>query len=159
VLAALRALQDKIRRLECERTQAFDECQQLKSQLKSLEIETEHSKQREMLSSQRHSQESRVAYERLLTEKTELEDRLCKAEERNNKIQLSAEDLQIKIRVLEDEKQVSTLNLRDNESKLKFVEETIERLQQREKGLNCMRLRYIYQILTDYICFHQNFTF
>ena len=38
VLAALRALQDKIRRLETERTQALDESSQLRLQLKNFEI-------------------------------------------------------------------------------------------------------------------------
>jgi septal ring factor EnvC (AmiA/AmiB activator) len=40
VLAALRALQDKIRRLESERALALDENAQLRHQIKNQEIET-----------------------------------------------------------------------------------------------------------------------
>ena len=49
VLAALRALQDKIRRLDSEKTSAIDECNQLKAQIKSMEIDHEHMKQRDAL--------------------------------------------------------------------------------------------------------------
>ena len=135
VLAALRALQDKIRRLESERNQVTSECQQLRIQLRELEIDTEHTKQKEILNVSKHTQESRVAYERLVTEKTELETRLLKVEERNAKFQATADEMQMKMRSLEDDRERATMNLRDAESKLRMTEEGTHCIKEREKEL------------------------
>eukprot|EP01035_Chromulina_nebulosa_P031574 gene31574-42102_t len=97
VLAALRALQDKIRRLEAERAQAVEESSQLKHQLKLQEIEFDHSRQKESLSSQKVLQEAKNSFEKVFTEKTDLEVRLSK------------------IRLLEDEKHAISSKLRDFE--------------------------------------------
>ena len=53
VLAALRALQGKIQRLEAEKLSAQDECKHLKSQIRAQEVEAEHIKQRDVLNNQR----------------------------------------------------------------------------------------------------------
>jgi chromosome segregation ATPase len=76
VLAALRALQDKIRRLESEKAQALDDAAQIRTQLKSLEIENEHARERDSLHSQKLLQDARMAYEKVISEKTEMEKRL-----------------------------------------------------------------------------------
>ena len=76
VLAALRALQDKIRRLESEKAQALDDAAQLRTQLKSLEIENDHARERDALHSQKLLQDARMAYEKVISEKTEMENRL-----------------------------------------------------------------------------------
>eukprot|EP01036_Dinobryon_divergens_P031486 gene31488-40892_t len=104
VLAALRALQDKIRRLEAERAQAVEESSQLKHQLKLQEIEFDHSRQKESLSSQKVLQEAKNSFEKVFTEKTDLEVRLVKLEERNKSLRdfefLQQQlDLQIKKKV------------------------------------------------------------
>jgi chromosome segregation ATPase len=76
VLAALRALQDKIRRLESEKAQALDDAAQIRTQLKSLEIENDHARERDALHSQKLLQDARMAYEKVLSEKTDMESRL-----------------------------------------------------------------------------------
>ena len=76
-------MQDKIRRLEAERAQAVEESAQLKHQLKLQEIEFDHNRQRESLSSQKSLQEAKQSFEKVFTEKTELEVKLAKLEERN----------------------------------------------------------------------------
>jgi centrosomal protein CEP57 len=134
VLAALRALQDKIRRLESERTQALDETVQLRHQLKNQEVEAEHAKQREQLQAQKSLHEVRGAYERLLTEKSELEVRLSKFEEKNRSAQESVEDLQTKIRILEDDKHNGTMKLKDIEHQRMQIEAQIKLAQQKEEG-------------------------
>ena len=63
VLAALRALQDKIRRLETERAQALDECNHLRNQIRSQEMESEHVKQRDTLNNQKTLLEAKAAKE------------------------------------------------------------------------------------------------
>jgi chromosome segregation ATPase len=134
VLAALRALQDKIRRLESERSQALDESTQLRHQLKNQEVETDHAKQREQLAAQKNLQEVKAAYERLLTDKTELEVRMTKLEERNKLAQQSADDLQTKIRMLEEEKHNGTMQIRDLEHQRIQFEAQIKAAQLKEEG-------------------------
>lgn len=134
VLAALRALQDKIRRLESERSQALDEATQLRHQLKNQEVEAEHAKQREQLTAQKSLQEVRAAYERLLTEKSELEVRLSKFEEKNKNAQIGVDELQSKIRILEEEKHAGNMKLKDLEHQRLQIENSIKMAQQKEEG-------------------------
>lgn len=134
VLAALRALQDKIRRLETERSQALDESTQLRLQLKNQEIEYEHAKQREQLHSNKSLQEAKSANERLLHDKNELEMKLMKLEERNNQIGNSADELHMKIRLLEEEKHSGSLRIKELEHKQVNLEANITMSQQKEKG-------------------------
>ena len=82
VLAALRALQDKIRRLEVERSQAMDESLELREQIKTLEIDSVYHADQRALAGQRQHHELQHAYDLLKTEKTEVETRMRKYEER-----------------------------------------------------------------------------
>ena len=132
VLAALRALQDKIRRLESERAQALDETSQLKHQLQNQEIEFEHAKQRETLASNKSLQDARIGYDKLLAEKTELELRIAKAEERNRDARQSVDELSSKIRMLEEEKYQSQLKLKDLETQQVQLEIQIDHTQKKE---------------------------
>lgn len=134
VLAALRALQDKIRRLESERAQALDDTVQLRHQLKTQEIESEHTKQRDNLASQKSLHEIRSAYERLLSEKTEVEIRLSKLEDRNRDEQQIADDLRTKILRIEDEKHDGLLGIKDLEGARSQIQEQLQLSQQKEKG-------------------------
>lgn len=134
VLAALRALQDKIRRLEAERAQALDETSQLRHQLQSQEVEFEHAKQRDNMNSTKSLQDARSAYDRLLSEKTELEIRAARLEERNRDSRETAEELQSRIRSLEEEKYHGNQKLKDLESQHVHLEQQIEIAQRKEKG-------------------------
>lgn len=134
VLAALRALQDKIRRLESERSQSLEECTQLRHQLKNLEIESEHAKQRESLATQRSLQETRSAYDRLLTEKTDLEIRLSKSEDKNKDLVRHTTDLQENIKSLEEEKHKAQLRIREIEAGYSNLESLLQSTQLKEKG-------------------------
>lgn len=135
VLAALRALQDKIRRLEIERSQALDESAQLKQQLKNQEAEAEHTKQKENLSAQKSLQEARHAYERLLSEKTELELRLGRLEDKNRTSHGISEDLQAKIKNYEEEKQAGAARIKELEHQHHQLDIQIRNAQQKEKGM------------------------
>lgn len=141
VLAALRALQDKIRRLETERSHALDEASQLRLQLKNQEIEHEHAKQREQLAAQKSLQEARTSYDRLTGEKADLEARLHRVEEKNRSLTQASDELQGRIRHLEEEKHQNSLRLRDLESQQQVLEQQIRMAQQREKGCFSLSLR------------------
>lgn len=135
VLAALRALQDKIRRLEVERSQALDDCAKLRSQIKHLEIENEHQRQREALASQQALQEARLLCDRLTAEKHDTELKLTKVEEACK--QLQREHDQLRHRLFEVESNRDQLRgqvqvLEQNSSKL---ESAIKASQQRENEL------------------------
>jgi len=135
VLAALRSLQDKIRRLESERSQALSEATELRSQIKIQEQEQEHLKQRENLAAQKSLAEARTTHDRLLTEKTEMEVRVARMEDRNRECHSTAEELQTKMRSLEEEKTRSMLGIKDLESQHRLLEGQIQSMQQKENDL------------------------
>ena len=68
VLAALRALQDKIRRLETDRARAVEETETLRHRLQGFEVEAEQIRARGDAIAQRNIQEARNTYDRLIAE-------------------------------------------------------------------------------------------
>lgn len=136
VLAALRALQDKIRRLESERAQAIDDTAQLRHQIKNQEIEFEHFKQTDNLAAQKSLHEVRSAYERILTEKTETEIRLVKLEERNREEQQISDDLRSKVISFESDRHLAMLEIKNLDGEKNQLLGQVRQLQQKEKGKN-----------------------
>lgn len=134
VLAALRALQDKIRRLEVEKTQALDDAAQLRSQLKSQEIETEHSKERDALQQQKSLQEARMRYEQVLAEKTDMESKLRQLEQHNHNLEDELESVKAKNRSFEANHSSSADRLADLEDQISRLESDLQRSRQKEKG-------------------------
>lgn len=134
VLAALRALQDKIRRLESERAQAIDDTAQLRHQIKNQEIESEHLKQRDNLAAQKSIHEVRSAYERILTEKTETEIRLAKLEERNHEEQQISDDLRSKVISFESDRHLAMLEIKNLDGEKNQLLGRVEQYEQKEKG-------------------------
>ena len=134
VLAALRALQDKIRRLESERAQAIDDTAQLRHQIKNQEIESEHLKQRDNLAAQKSIHEVRSAYERILTEKTETEIRLVKMEERNREEQQISADLRSKVISSESDRHLAMLEIKKLDVEKDQLLGQVRHFQQKEKG-------------------------
>ena len=136
VLAALRALQEKIRRLEAEKNQAIDECQNLRNQMKIIEIDIDHVRQREVLSSQKLIQETHIEYEKVLSEKNQLEIRLNNLEEERILLQKSSEEMTFKIKCLEEDKSTYTIKLHDFESLQTQLQTHLINVKQKEKELS-----------------------
>ena len=135
VLAALRALQDKIKRLESERTLALDETAALRQQIKNQEMESDSFQRRDSLASQKKLHEVQSAYDRSVSEKTESEMRLSKLEDRNRIEDEIARDLRAKIRAVEDEKHNGLLVIKDLESERTQLQSQILHVQHKEKGM------------------------
>lgn len=134
VLAALRALQDKIRRLEAERSQALDEASDLRSKIKSFEIETEHSRQREVMQAQRQVQEAKIGYEKLLQEKRDLEERLAQVEERHRRESSQLKDVSEQSTRLAETKSMADAKLHELSVKVQTLEAQLHSSEHREKG-------------------------
>ncbi len=79
VLGALRALQEKIRRLEGERGQAVAEAERLRGQLAEAGLSSELRRREEAMGHEEELQELRLAYGRLLEERIALEGRLAES--------------------------------------------------------------------------------
>ena len=141
VLAALRALQDKIRRLDTERAHAIDEAAQLRQQCKALELEVEHAKQRETLSAQRTSHEARVQQERWYSEKAELEVRLARAEDRIRDVTRAAAEAEAGHRALEEGKRAAEDGERRGEERARALEEQLAQAVAKERGWFSCSLR------------------
>jgi len=135
VLAALRALQDKIRRLESERSLALDEVGQLKLQIKNQELEFEHRKQQDHLNTQKSLQEARAVNDRLLYDKNELEVKSSIVEEKNILLQKQADEFQTKIKFLEEERQQISMKLKELEYHQAHLEQDIKQSQTKEKDM------------------------
>ena len=135
VLSALRALQDKIKRLETERSVALEETEGLRQQLRGLETEQDQLRARDDAMAQRNIMEARNQYDRLLGEKTDIEARVSRAEDRKKDMQRSHEDLKDEIRTLLDEKQASLSKIKDFESQISHLESQLGTLQRKESEL------------------------
>lgn len=135
VLAALKALQDKIRRLETERSQALDEISALKLEMKNQEIEFENIKQKELLNHNKLIQESKLNYDHLVTEKMDLELKLNKLLERNQSISDFSNNLTMKLQLLEEEKQSLILKVKNLEYDNTQMDLQIKQSQFHEKGM------------------------
>jgi len=135
VLAALRALQDKIKRLEAERTQALDEVSELKHALKHKDLEADHAKQRDELASSKQLQESRAACDKLLTERGELESKLSRLEESHRDQQQQAHAAHIRIESLEEQKLEAVVRVKELETAYAALEEKINKAVSKEKEL------------------------
>ena len=122
VLAALRSLQDKIRRLETDRTRAMEEAATLRHRLQGFEVESEQTRAKDDAIAQRNIQEARATYDRLIAEKVDLEVRVARAEERRNDIRSSSETLETDIRKLKEEKESLLLKIKDGESQQKHLD-------------------------------------
>ena len=140
VLAALRALQEKIRRLEAEKTQALDECQMLRSQKKAVEMDIEHERQKELVAKQKHDQDTRLGLDKLLSEKSELEHKLDILEDRRNSAMHNSEEMMLKIQALEEDKSSALTKLNELETLQRNLEKqflgALEREQEIMKTLN-----------------------
>jgi hypothetical protein len=104
VLAALRALQDKIRRLDTERQQAVDETNGLKAQIKSMEIDFEHMKQRDSLLANQALLELRASFDSLKAEKAIQETDLLKLQERHREQSTEFGRLKVQVEAGDEEK-------------------------------------------------------
>ena len=135
VLAALRALQDKIRRLETERSKAQEETENLRQQLVGQEAEADQQKARDDALAQRNIQEARSAYDRLLAEKTDLEVRVARAEDRKDEIKRASDELQSKLHILQDEKANALNKIKDYESQHQHMEIQLSSVHSKEKDL------------------------
>lgn len=136
VLAALRALQDKIRRLETERSQALDESAQLRSQLKNQEIEAAHFRDKEKYASDKASQEARNNYEKLRQEKLDAETRLVRLEEKNKESERQQEELSRRIQELEEEKARALIRQNEIHSNATHLDSQLEQALHRENDLS-----------------------
>lgn len=135
VLAALRALQDKIRRLEAERAQAVDECNHLRNQIRSQEVEAEHVKQRDTLNNQRSLLEAKSAYDRLTSEKKSMEHQLTDLLEKNRNSERLVNKMKDKIAMLEGENDGLESRKRDLDEEQEKAEALLEATQRREQEL------------------------
>jgi chromosome segregation ATPase len=152
VLAALRALQDKIRRLEVEKTQALDDAAQLRSQLKAQEIETDHAKERDTLHQQKSLQEARIRYETVLAEKTDMEAKIYQLQQHNHNIEQELESVKAKNRTLEATHTSSADKLADLEDQITHLEKELQGSRQKEKGMKRMHGFVLSKSLICFAC-------
>ena len=135
VLAALRALQDKIRRLETERSSALEESDAYRQRLQGLENESDQLRARDDAIAQRNIQEARSQHDRLVAEKADLEVRVSRAEDRKREVKKASDEIEEQITKLQDEKHISVQKVKDFESQNKQLETQLSNLQTKEREL------------------------
>lgn len=92
VLSALRALQDKIKRLEGERSRALDECKALRGRLEEQEQRLRQQRELDLASTEARGT-AKLAYERVLSEKDALERRAAELAEQKRSLAREVEAL------------------------------------------------------------------
>ena len=143
VLAALRALQGKIQRLEAEKESAQDECRHLKSQIRSQEVESEHIKQRDVLNNQRSLLEAKAAFDRLSSENSGLERQLKELQERNSSSENTISGLKNQLNLLQEEKVDLLSNKHELDTKQRESYEKLTLFQQKEQELSS---KYVHEV-------------
>jgi hypothetical protein len=100
VLSTLRVMQEKIRRLESERDQALNECSNLRESVKAERVKRDYVSRDDALRAAENGGEIalRLAYERLLADKTSAELRIAKAADQRA-------SLEADLRALREEKE------------------------------------------------------
>lgn len=140
VLAALRALQDKIRRLDTERAASVDECDSLKAQIKSMEVDFEHMKQRDSLLSNQALLEQRASNEALKTEAAERETEYLKLTERHREQGVELNKAKIIVDTLEEEKASLLAKSRRLEQQCTEQDDLLRKYSSKERDLSAWAL-------------------
>ena len=129
VLSALRALQDKIRRLESERQVAVDQSTRLRAKLRQQEISSQQKLEAEVHAGQERETTAQLAVEHANTEKSAMELRLCKVDEEKKALYREIEHLREKCseaelgrRSAEAKASSHRAHVRDLEEQLKVAE-------------------------------------
>jgi chromosome segregation ATPase len=135
VLAALKALQEKIRRLELERTQHLDEVATMKTQLKSQEIEGDHLRQRDNLMNQKTMHELKIINDRIIAEKNELEVHITRLDDKVRELGRTGTASHDVVQQLQNDKESLEIHIRELEASNRMAESQGMRTQQREKGI------------------------
>jgi len=135
VLSALRTLQDKIRRLETDRARALEEAEALRHRLAGHEVESEQTHARDEAISQRNIQDARSAYDRLLAEKSDLEVRIARAEDRKTDVRRAADEIDAQVHALRLEKEAALAAIQDSESQQRHLDLQLSNAHQREREI------------------------
>lgn len=165
VLSALRALQDKIRRLETEKSVALEEATRVKQEARQKETDLGRDYEQEKLKLQKTINENNLAFESLEQQKTALDLRLVRAEDKISELKQEISYLHEKIgkaeeRLEEEKGAVSRLEsdlLAEREEKKRSGEQAKEITQtivwetkrhEDEKSELIARARQLYSELT-----------
>ena len=135
VLAALRALQDKIRRLEGDRDAATAEAQRLREELASQAARHDHSLRMAAIAQQERGAASRLAYERLAADKARTDAKLAKAEEQKAALVKETEAGKASAETAESDFRKAEVKARSLRQRLEEVEAQLSQLKKGEFGV------------------------
>jgi len=126
VLSALRALQDKIKRLEKERADAIVEVGMLRQQLEGVQRRAELQRREDVLELQEQCSHVQGAYERLLSEKAEVESKLVRSEEKRAGLIQEAGRLRGQLLAEEESRRVAEARVRGVEARIGKMERAVQ---------------------------------
>jgi hypothetical protein len=122
VLSALRALQEKIRRLESERGDLLDECVGLKSQLRQQQYKHEHESTKLRTDYENIERSSRSFYESTALEKNELTRLVVKHEEEKKAMEKEAQYIKENAQRGEEERREASTRVKVLEKRIAHLE-------------------------------------
>jgi hypothetical protein len=131
VLAALRALQDKIRRIEGEKAAAVAEVHKIQLQMKNTQIENEMAKHQETLAWQKTLEELQASNDKLNAERKEF----LKLEDKIKEYESAIEEYQKTIRAMDSERHVALMKTKEIETKQSYFESQLKSYDMKEKEL------------------------
>ena len=116
----------------------------LKQRLRGQEIESENIKARDNLAAQKNLAEARNAYDRLLTDKTELEIRVARMVDRTREGQNQAEELRRQTVEMQAAKLSGLSRVEELDFTLKSLDAQLVQLQDKEQGRTIIYLYCLY---------------
>lgn len=125
ILSALRALQEKIKRLEKERADAIVENAALRQQNNEVQRHSELQRRKEVLEFQEQCVHIQSAYESLLAEREAMESKLASSEEKRRSLLQEANRLRARLAVEEDSRRMAEGRMRDMGDRISKMERTL----------------------------------
>lgn len=135
VLSALRALQDKIRRLEAERQSAVDQCAQLRSKIQQVETDSQKYLDIEVHRAKELSAEQNSTIKQLTADKAGLELRLSRHEEERKALYRQIEHLRDRAAELELSQRASAAKSVTHQTRATQLHDDLKLAEQREAEL------------------------
>ncbi|GAB5029554.1 Hypothetical protein NocV09_00101690 [Nannochloropsis oceanica] len=126
VLSALRALQDKIKRLEKERADAIWEVGMLRQQLEGVQRRAEVERREDVLELQEQYSHVQGAYERLLSDKEAMESKLVRSEERRAVLVQEAGRLRGQLLAEEESRRLAKVRVRGMGARISKMEHAVQ---------------------------------
>jgi len=135
VLSSLRALQDKIRKIEAERAAALQQCSELSELHNSTQVDSSSVREAEARAGAAARNKQRIAYERMASEKNAMEVKVTKVVEKLAAADQQMKDAQLKTDEVRAARDQAAMAIEQANSAIEALEKEVAGIQAAEQRL------------------------